>query len=183
MRIYNCNENNGRCPICGSNGGCSCSSGFDCCCGPRGATGHGPHLVRPAGWGRADLSDRRASPARREPPCLRAPRALQVPPVFPVQPAPRAPRVPRVRPAPQCLPGGRPAYRSYCSVHICTTTGTTGTQNLTYIDQYLLFCLNGSAAVDYRLICGKYRLFNLILGIKMLLRSDLTLSRIYCDKS
>ena len=39
MRIYNCNENNGRCPICGSSGGCSCSSGFDCCCSPRGATG------------------------------------------------------------------------------------------------------------------------------------------------
>ena len=59
---------------------------------------------------------------------------------------------------------------THLDVYKRQTTGTTGTQNLTYIDQYLLFCLNGSAAVDYRLICGKYRLFNLILGIKMLLR-------------
>lgn len=28
MRIYNCNENNGRCPICGSNGGWLLFVGF-----------------------------------------------------------------------------------------------------------------------------------------------------------
>lgn len=180
MRIYNCNENNGRCPICGSNGGCSCSSGFDCCCGPRGATGRPVPLVRPARWGRADLWDRRASPARREPPVLRAPRALQVPPVFPVQPAPR---VPRVRPAPQGLPDRR-AVLQVLLLRSYMHNNRHNRHSKSYVHRsILIFCLNGSAAVDYRLICGKYRLFNLILGIKMLLRSDLTLSRIYCDKS